>query len=61
MDLGRSASVAGRKGRRYTKVAIVGYRWLTRDDAKPPKPEPSDEAAQKQAAMLATVLEESSP
>jgi len=43
------------------KVAIVGYRWITRDDAEPPKPEPSEDTAQKQSAMLAAVLAESSP
>jgi hypothetical protein len=30
------------------------------DDAEPPKPEPSDEFAQKQEAMLAATLDESS-
>jgi hypothetical protein len=43
------------------KVAIVGYRWITRDDSESPRPEPADEVAQKQAALPAAVLASSDP
>lgn len=38
------------------KVAIVGYRWLTRRDAAPPMKKPSKEALQQEQEAIAAVL-----